>query len=294
MKYDYCSLSAFQFESLVVYLCYDLLGIGTQSFADGRDGGRDSRFDGVAEAYPSRARPWDGLTIIQAKHTINHNRKFSDADFFGNTTSVLNEELPKIQKLIDEDKINNYLLFANRRLPAEANKNILDFISAQTGLDKFNIGLIGIETMEKYFKVFPHVPEMAGLNPFDVLINIDPEQLAEVIIGINESLGELTDKAISSHIFRVDFLEKNKINNLSNSYANLIKKKIAEITEISDFLSHPDNSTYQKKYIESADELAAKICVYKKDYHDFDRILEVMIELLIARDSDLHKNKKLT
>ncbi|ECL5061495.1 hypothetical protein FTG24_10480, partial [Salmonella enterica] len=63
---------------------------------------------------------------------------------------------------------------------------------------------------------------------------------------------------------------------------------------ISDFLSHPDNSTYQKKYIESADELAAKICVYKKDYHDFDRILEVMIELLIARDSDLHKNKKLT
>ncbi|WP_369599765.1 ABC-three component system protein, partial [Klebsiella variicola] len=77
---------------------------------------------------------------------------------------------------------------------------------------------------------------MAGLNPFDVLINIDPEQLAEVIIGINESLGELTDKAISSHIFRVDFLEKNKINNLSNSYANLIKKKIAEITEISDFL----------------------------------------------------------
>ncbi|MDP0880698.1 hypothetical protein Q6276_28105, partial [Klebsiella variicola] len=80
------------------------------------------------------------------------------------------------------------------------------------------------------------MPDMAGLNPFDVLINIDPEQLAEVIIGINESLGELTDKAISSHIFRVDFLEKNKINNLSNSYANLIKKKIAEITEISDFL----------------------------------------------------------
>ena len=91
--------------------------------------------------------------------------------------------------------------------------------------------------MEKYFKVFPHVPEMAGLNPFDVLINIDPEQLAEVIIGINESLGELTDKAISSHIFRVDFLEKNKINNLSNSYANLIKKKSLRLLKFQIFIS---------------------------------------------------------
>ncbi len=294
MKYDYCSLSALQFESLVIYLCYKLLGIGTQSFADGRDGGRDSRFDGIAEEWPSKAGPWKGLTIIQAKHTINHNKKFSDPDFFGNGTSVLNEELPKIKKLITEDKIDNYFLFANRRLPAEANKIILDYISDETGLNKFNIGLIGIETMEKYFKVFPNVPEMAGLNPFDVLINIDPEQLAEVIVRINTSLGTLKSEAIGSHIFRVDFCEKNRINNVSNDYANIIKRKIGEISEISDFLSHPDNSIYQEKYIESAEELAAKICVYKKEYHDFERILEVVIELLIARDSDLSRNRKLT
>ncbi|VTQ52334.1 Uncharacterised protein [Campylobacter jejuni] len=294
MKYDYCGLSAFQFESLVVYLCFKLFGMGTQSFADGRDGGRDSRFDGLANEYPSIPKPWSGLTIIQAKHTINHNRKFSDPDFYGNVTSVLNEEIPKIKKLLITDKMDNYLLFANRRLPAEANKDILDFISVETGLNKSNIGLMGIETMERYFKVYPDVPEMAGLNPFDVLINIDPEQLAEVIVGINSSLGDLTRKKIESHIFRVDFVEKNRINKLGVSYANVIKKKIAEITEISDFLSHPDNVVYQNKYIESAEELAAKISVFKKEHHDFERVLEVVIELLIARDSDLYRNKKLT
>ncbi len=294
MKYDYCGISAGQFETLVVFLCYKLFGMGTGSFADGRDGGRDSRFDGVADEYPSKAGPWKGLTIIQAKHTINYNRKFSDPEFFGNVSSVLSEELPKIKNLIKSDRMDNYLLFANRRLPADANQNILEFISKETGLSKFNIGLMGIEDMERYFKFYPDIPSLAGLNPFDMLINIDPEELAEVIVGISKGLGSVTKGKVNSHIFRAGFVKKNEINKLSDSYAEVIKNKISEITEISDFLYHPDNDFYQRKYIDSAEELSAKICVFKAEHHTFDRILEVVIELLTARDAYLYKNKKLT
>lgn len=294
MRYDYCSLSAFQFESLVIHLCYEILGIGTQSFADGRDGGRDSRFDGDADLYPSRTSPWAGLTIIQAKHTISYNKKFSDNDFFGNTTSIINEEIPKIKNLISLDNMKNYLMFSNRRLPADANEKILNFISSETGLQKNNIGLIGIEQMGNYFKKFSSIPDIVGLNPFDMIINIDPEQLAEIIVNISSSLKTLSKKDTSNVIYRVGFDEKNKINGLGESYGKIIKRKIADFSEITEFLAHPDNKKYQEKYIESSEELAAKIFAYKEEHHSFEKVLEIIIELLMARDSDLNKNKKLT
>lgn len=82
MNYNYSDLSPTQFEHLVILLCYELFGMGAETFSDGPDGGRDSRFEGLAQLYPSTNRPWDGLTIIQAKHTISYNNKFNDPDFF--------------------------------------------------------------------------------------------------------------------------------------------------------------------------------------------------------------------
>ena len=43
MKYAYEDLSDDQFEQLVVFLCQELLGISTQGFAKGPDGGRDAQ-----------------------------------------------------------------------------------------------------------------------------------------------------------------------------------------------------------------------------------------------------------
>lgn len=82
MKYAYEELSPEQFETLVVLLCQRLLGISVQAFAKGPDGGRDAKFVGTAELFPSSAKPWMGTTIIQAKHTNGYNRNFSEPDFF--------------------------------------------------------------------------------------------------------------------------------------------------------------------------------------------------------------------
>jgi hypothetical protein len=65
-----------------VFLCQRLLGISVQGFAKGPDGGRDAKFVGTAELHPSKAAPWIGTTVIQAKHTNGYNRNFSESDFY--------------------------------------------------------------------------------------------------------------------------------------------------------------------------------------------------------------------
>ena len=81
MKFAYEDLSEDQFEKLIVLLCQRLLGISVKGFAKGPDGGRDAKFVGTAELHPSKAAPWAGTVIVQAKHTNGYNRHFGEADF---------------------------------------------------------------------------------------------------------------------------------------------------------------------------------------------------------------------
>lgn len=270
--------------------------MGAETFSEGPDGGRDSRFEGLAQMYPSTSRPWDGLTIIQAKHTINYNSKFNDPDFFNpeSENATITVEAKKIKKLIDTDGINNYMIFSNRKLPANANEKIKNYLSLESGLAKENIGLMGVEAMGNYFKRFPYIADAVDLNPYDVPLNIEPDDLAEVIVSIKEALPQIKKKVIEPNLERTDFLSKNKLNNLPSSYAAAILKKLGDFYEIEDFLSMPENEEYQQKYAETAEELHAKICIYKNDHHLFDQVIEKTIELIINRDNDCKRNKILT
>lgn len=296
MNYNYSDLSPTQFEHLVILLCYELFGMGAETFSDGPDGGRDSRFEGLAQLYPSTNRPWDGLTIIQAKHTISYNNKFNDPDFFNpeSESATITVEAKKIKKLIHNDGIKNYIIFSNRKLPANANEKIKNYLCDETGLDKESIGLMGIEAMGNYFKRFPYIADAVDLNPYDVPLNIQPDDLADIIISIKDALPDIKKKNIEPNLQRTDFENKNELNNLTNSYAQAILKKMGDFYEIEDFLSMPENEEYQQKYVETAEELHAKICIYKHDNHLFDQVIENTIELIINRDNDCKRNKILT
>ncbi|MDN4382158.1 hypothetical protein OA816_26110, partial [Citrobacter portucalensis] len=82
------------------------------------DGGRDAKFVGTAELHPSKAAPWVGTVIVQAKHTNGYNRSFSELDFYSTSSSntVVGKEVPRIKKLRDAKQLDHYMLFANRRL----------------------------------------------------------------------------------------------------------------------------------------------------------------------------------
>ena len=296
MNYNYADLSPTQFEHLVIHLCGELFGLAAETFSDGPDGGRDSRFEGLAQMYPSTARPWDGLTVIQAKHTNSYNSKFSDPDFFSldSESSTIAGEVKKIKKLIAEDGLNNYIIFSNRKLPANVNEKIKKYLSKETGLPKESIGLIGTEYMSLLFKRFPHIAKMVDLNPYDVPLSIQPDDLAEVIMSIKEALPTIKKKDIEPNLTRTDFDDKNELNSLTDSYARHILKKMGDFYVIENFLSMPDNEEHQQKYIETADELHAKICIYKKDHHSFDQVIEKTIELIIDRDNDCRRNRTLT
>ena len=107
--YRLYELSDEGFENLVGYICSRELGTGTITFAKGRDGGRDGRFEGVAQNYPSRSSPWQGKFIVQAKHTTNPIASYADNDFEKNRTSVIAQEIPRMRALKRAGEVDNYL-----------------------------------------------------------------------------------------------------------------------------------------------------------------------------------------
>ncbi|MGC1638658.1 MAG: hypothetical protein WA744_24605, partial [Candidatus Acidiferrales bacterium] len=137
MKYAYENLGDDQFEKLIVFLCQELLGVSVQGFSKGIDGGRDAKFVGTAQLHPSKTAPWVGITIIQAKHTNGYNRNFSESDFYSpkpKAKTILGDEVQRIKKLRQKKELDHYMLFANRRLAANAESEIVAYISGLTGV----------------------------------------------------------------------------------------------------------------------------------------------------------------
>lgn len=108
MDYRLENISEDDFERLVNMVCQTILGVGVIEFAKGKDGGRDGKFTGTAENFPSSTDSWKGQFIIQVKHTDNPIASCSDNSF---QYKIINEEIPKLKKLKSNKEIDNYLAF---------------------------------------------------------------------------------------------------------------------------------------------------------------------------------------
>ena len=300
MKYQYHDLYPAQFEDLIIGICEELFGMGVQGFSDGMDGGRDARFEGKAQLFPSSSEPWSGITIIQAKHTSGINRSFSERDFFGNDSAQINKEIPKIKRLFENDELHNYILFANRKLSAIKNEEILNEISIKTSLPKRNIHLMGIDDLERYLKKFSQALQTVKPNELEEPLKITPDELAEVIeifAKSKEVYPDIEELDTVKEIKRKEFAEKNNTNKLSEEYIKIIKNHMFRdgyYDEITNFLHHPENAELKRLYEETVDDLKAKIAIYQKEYENFERLLDYIYDRLISRDVDLRKHKKAT
>lgn len=132
INYPLHDLSENEFEQLVVSICEEILGTGTIPFASGKDGGRDGKFIGTAQYFPSSNSPLKGKFIIQAKHTARLDSSCSDSDF----KAILNKEFPKIAKLVDSKKLDNYLIFTNRKLTGGKETELIELIKEKRRHDK--------------------------------------------------------------------------------------------------------------------------------------------------------------
>lgn len=297
MKYNYEDLSDDQFEQLVVFLCHELLGIATQGFSKGPDGGKDAKFVGTAELYPSRSSPWNGITIIQAKHTNGYNKHFSESDFYSKTgdSSVLSKEIIRIKKLRVGKQLDHYMLFSNRRLAGNAESEIRSYLSKECSIPESSICLCGVEQLEAWLKTFPKVAERADLDMVDSPLIVSPDDLSDVVYALAKQSDAGLVAEDDPPTPRIPYEDKNKINNMSDEYASTLRKRyLKETAQIQVFLSSPENQELLQLYENVIDEFQLKIIAKRKDYQNFDSIMNHLFDLLFARDPVLRRNKKLT
>jgi Tetratricopeptide repeat/NB-ARC domain len=162
------TLSPGDFETLVVKLCHEILGIGTISFSSGKDGGRDAFFEGTAERYPSSRDPWSGKFVIQAKHTEKADASCSDSDFdrllFSQSRrpGAPKPEAAKVAALRDEGQCDCYILFTNRKLGSLTEKKLVGQLRQETGVP--NVAILGKETLTSYLEDAPQIAEALHLQ----------------------------------------------------------------------------------------------------------------------------------
>ncbi|VFA92484.1 Uncharacterised protein [Nocardia farcinica] len=295
MSYPYEDLDDSQFERLVVQCSRKLFGPGVQSFAAGPDGGRDARFHGTAERFPSTSKPWSGVTVIQAKHTNAINVHYSDPEFSGTSkSSVITEEIARIKNLVQAGEIDNYFLFANRRLGANARSTIANQIADGTGLDNEFIFLAGTEYLDDQLREFPDVLHLARIDPVDGPLLPSSYDLAEVIIAIKEGL-EAEDLTTDAQVAdRVSFDNKNAINNMSPEFAKVLSGRyLSYSSQIGKFLAYPGNVEVRHQYEAAVEEFQLKIIAKRSNYQSFDDLFNYLVDTLIKRDPVLARNRRL-
>jgi hypothetical protein len=273
------------FEHLSILICNKILGAATISFAKGKDGGKDGRFTGKANCFPSKAQPWDGKIIIQAKHTTKENASCSDSDF----QTILQDEIPKIQKLKDNYELDYYLLFTNRKLTGGQDSKIIDLFEKQS----VTYEIIANEKIQQFLQLYPDIVRTAKLNDLLKPLEFDESDLKEFIIEIHKAIKQNAHAASSIDFTKIELEEKNRLNNLSKSYFDeVVKKDFDNFNQIETFLSSPINVSLKDLYDDTISELNAKISLRRNEYVEFENMLEEFYNFVISNDTGNLKGKK--
>ena len=296
MRYFFEDLAEAQFEDLTVEIMRTLFGLGVSAFASGPDGGRDAKFHGTAARFPSTSDPWVGITIGQAKHTNALNAHFSDPDFSGATeSSVISKEIPRVRSLVRARKLDNYILFSNRRLGANADDAIIDRIAADCGLQTKNIALAGVEYLESILRSFPEISVRTKVNPFDGPLLASSQELAEVILALSSALHSEVPDEPPMPVDRVSFSSKNLTNGMTEEFARLLTRNYLGYSHtIQQFLSEPANADILEQYQGITEEFELKVVAKRRNFQAFDDVFNHLTDTLFARDPVLARHKRLT
>lgn len=287
MNYPLYELAWQEFESIVTSICEEVLGTGIIIFSDGTDGGRDAKFSGTANNFPSSASPWSGKFIIQAKHTTKANASCSDNDF----KTILNDEISSIKKLQEADKLDNYLIFTNRKLTGIQDPKIEDLIGGKLNAKN---QVIGEERIQKWLKDYPIIVQKHNLNRLLLPLQFYEEDLKEIIVtfsNIDFSGEEIQE--IKRKNDKITIKEKNKLNKMSEIYFNnSFKKSIKEFNEIEKFFKSPKNRKLAKQYDNTISDIQSKILVKRDEYNTFEEILEYLYDYMLNAHELVLKNDR--
>ena len=111
------------------------------------------------------------------------------------------------------------MLFANRKLTGNSETEIRDHIAKQCNIPVGSIYLCGVEQLEIWLKRFPDVAKEVDLEPVDSPLMISPDERSEIVEALARQkvcLFPLLDPPL---IMRVDYGNKNTLNNMTAKYA---------------------------------------------------------------------------
>ena len=281
IKYPLHNLVDKEFETLVALICEEILGTGTIVFSDGKDGGRDAKFTGTANRFPSEADPWNGKFIIQAKHTTKPEASCSDSSF----NTILKDELPRLRKLKEDGKVDYYLLFTNRKLSGVQDPKIEDFMDKEVGVMNT---ILGEERIQLWLQKYPKIARTLGLNKLLLPLQFYEKDLQEIVIAFSEAkISKEKLGTIQSDLARSPIEEKNRLNNLSKTYFdNVLKESFSDFEEIKNFLEDPKNAEYKSKYDNTISDLQEEIIIKRNEYLFFEEVLYHLYKLTLDLNND--------
>lgn len=286
-SFHFHDLSDDEFETLVGAVCLKILGTGTIVFATGPDGGRDGKFEGTAQLYPSAASPLSGKFIVQSKHTANPAASSSDSDF----GRLLEGESEKVVSLLANGELDHYIVFTNRKCPAN---DVVKKAEALKALGLKHASIVGTEQLRLWLTTHPSIWVDLGFDRFDKAFRIQTRDLTELVAAFHARLseGEASDSSNADFTF-VPKPRKNKINKLSAAYFDEIQvRSLPYFKTIEDFLKNPRNIQYKEMYDDSADEIRRKILTATPPFASFDEALTHVIDLVTESNETLRGKRR--
>ena len=278
-----------EFEHLVTQLCMDVLGTGTVCFGPGRDGGRDGKFCGTAQSFPSTAKPHTGKFIIQSKHTTRPGASCKDTEF----TKIIKEELPKIRALVKDGELEYYLLFTNRILPAGKEAQIIKAITNINGVKEAH--LIAVERIAHYLILQPTIWSKLGFDRYETPFRLNPKDLFDVVHAFNDIVKNGGNAHNSATNFTyIDKDVKNAVNGLSKPYYEYLQRdSLPHFAKIKAFLEDPRHDELRALYHDTADDLKAKIIVARGRFATFDEVLMYTYDAIVEGNPSVRGKKRL-
>lgn len=286
-RYALHDLSEAQFEDLVTSICREVLGVAITSFASGPDGGRDAYFEGTAESFPSKAGPANGKFVIQAKHAQSPVASCSDYAF---QKKLLNEELPRVNRLFAEGRLTHYILFTNRKKTGGADENFVDRMQAEAGVQ--HAWLRGLEDIERELRANPQIVKNAGLDKLRSPLFFTPEDYRDIIEALYANRATISNAWDSEHDFRnyPTLPKKNEINGVSAEYDTHIREgSMPAFDAIEGFLQNPRNEQIKEQYHVVANELKGQLIIHEDQFETFDEALDTVPQLIQERSPELQQ-----
>jgi len=289
LRYPLYNLDDKEFEKLVAIICEKILGTGVIVFSKGKDGGRDAEFKGKANKFPSDKTPWEGIFIIQAKHSTKPTASCSDSHF----KTILKGEFPKLAKLKNQNRINYYLLFTNRKLSGIQSPKIGDFLDEKVEVEN---RILGEERIQLWLEEYPEIVKTLGLKRLLMPLEFYEKDIQELVIEFSEiKISKKEMDKIESDFKKIPIEEKNRLNKLSKEYFdNALKSSYSEFQKIKSFLEDPKNDECKIKYDNTVSDLQDEILIKRDEYSAFEEILNHLYKLILDSKNDkLCKNRRL-